>query len=115
MLLSTSGSVASHSACAPPPGSQPAAMTSPSQVHAPECHRPFVPDWPTPGSVIVNRGAGSVGVPPGVLFAPMSKTLIVSALADTALFTSRRITPTSWHPVRGAGFGAIAGPGPANG
>src|ERR671918_918287 len=99
MLLSTAGSVDWHSGSAPPPGSQPAMMTSPSQVKAAECHLPLVPACPTPGSVIVIGDAGSRGL-------LMSHTLIVSALAQAALLTSPRITPASWQPVRTS----VAGP-----
>ncbi|MCA1679474.1 MAG: hypothetical protein LC777_11230 [Actinobacteria bacterium] len=109
MLLSTSGSLASHSGSAPPPGSHPATMTSPSHVKAAECQRPFVPAWPTPGSLMVNSSCGSSRLPPGVSLAPMSKTLIASALAHAALLTSPRITPTSWQPVRTAVAGPASG------
>lgn len=109
MTLSTSGSVASHSGSVPPPGSQPATMTAPSQVNVAECQRPFVPAWPTPGSLIVNSSSGSSRLPPGVSLGPMSQTLIVSALAQATLLTEPRITPASWQPVR------TAVPGPASG
>src|SRR5919106_1797583 len=102
MLLSTAGSVDSHSGSAPPPGSQPAMMTSPSQGKAAECHLPLVPACPTPGSVIVIGDAGSRGL-------LMSHTLIVSALAQAALLTSPRITPASWHPVRTSVVGPSSG------
>src|ERR687892_1969022 len=109
MLLSMSGSVASHSGSAPPPGSHPATMTSPSQVNTVECQRPLVPATPTPGSNMVNKSAGSSGLPPGVALAPMSHTLIVSALAQTTLLTSPRIAPASWQPVRTSVVGPASG------
>src|ERR671918_1365613 len=99
MLFLMAGSVDSHSAAAPPPGSHPRISTSPSQVNAAECHRPPTPTlFPNAScSSTLYRNSGSSRVPPWG--APMLNTLAAWPLAQASRLTSPRITPASWHPL----------------